>query len=168
MSVLSLILIFFAGMPSTVPSLDLHRYMGRWYEVARLPNRFQNHCVGDVIVDYSLRPDGKMALANQCRQADGKTDVSHAVGHLARPGGPPSQLKVVFFWPLQADYWVIDLDPDYRWAVVADPDRTKLWVLSRTPSIDPPTYQDILKRAGAQGYDVRKIEVTKQSGAVVH
>jgi len=157
-----LLTLLLAGSPSTVSSLDLHRYMGRWYEVARLPNRYQNHCAGDVIVDYSLRNDGKMALRNQCRTTDGKTDVSHAVGHVVKQ----AQLKVVFLWPFQVDYWVIDLDPEYRWAVVADPDRSKLWILSRTQQLDPDTYQGILKRIAEQGFEASRIAPTKHS--VVH
>jgi apolipoprotein D and lipocalin family protein len=157
-----LLTLLLAGAPSTVASLDLHRYMGRWYEVARLPNRYQTHCAGDVIADYSLRPGGKITLQNQCRTATGKIDVSHAVGHVVKP----AQLKVVFLWPFQVDYWVIDLDPDYRWAVVADPDRSKLWILSRTPQLDPETYQAILRRAALNGFEASRIAPTPQS--VVH
>src|SRR5580704_12087848 len=149
----------------TVSSVDLNRYIGDWYEIARTPNRYENECAGDVKVHYALMPDGRMSLKNECRLPSGKTDTSHghasiidAVSH--------AKLRVTFFWPFSGDYWIIDLDKDYRYAVVGEPERKNLWVLSRTPSLDQHTYDEILKRIQAQGYEISRVQKTTQSSVV--
>jgi apolipoprotein D and lipocalin family protein len=126
---------------STVPSVDLARYAGRWYEVARLPNEFQKKCAGDVSADYIIRPDGKVDVVNQCRQEDGTISVARGV---ARSADPETNAKLeVRFAPaflawlpvVWGNYWVIGLDENYRWAVVGEPTRKYGWILSRTPEI---------------------------------
>jgi len=140
-----------------VPSVDLTRYAGKWYEIARLPNRFQRACVSDTTATYTLRADGKISVLNQCRQADGGIKSARATARVAGPGQPNSKLRVTFFWPFSGNYWIIGLDPEYRWAVVGEPNRKYLWILSRTPELDDRIYHEILERVKAQGYDVSRI-----------
>lgn len=164
---LLLALAFAAALPAdmtVVPAIDLARYSGKWYEIARLPNRFQRKCVSDVTATYTVRPDGKIRVLNQCRKEDGSMSTAEGV---ARPAGketPTSKLKVTFFWPFSGDYWVLDLDPDYRWALIGEPKRKYLWILSRTPQLSERDYQKILDTARRQGYDVSPIQRTRHSG----
>ncbi|HEY5761790.1 MAG TPA: lipocalin family protein [Rhodocyclaceae bacterium] len=135
-----------------VPRVDLQRYAGVWHEIARLPMPFQKQCVGDTTAEYRLRDDGAVAVLNRCRtasgfdQAEGKATVVE--------GSQNARLKVSFFWPFRADYWIIGLDADYRWAVVGDPSRKYLWVLARSPQLPPEQLEAALTIARAQGYDL--------------
>jgi len=137
-----------------VPSVDLARYAGKWYEIARLPNRFQRNCASDTMATYTLRPDGKIAVVNQCRTSDGRLKSANGTARLASGKEPNTKLKVTFFWPFSGNYWIIGLDPEYRWAVVGEPDRKYLWILSREPKLDEALYGQILNRVKNQGYDV--------------
>jgi apolipoprotein D and lipocalin family protein len=142
--------------PRTVPHVDLQRYAGVWHEVARYPNRFEDggklRCV-DVTATYMLRPDGKITVRNACRDlGKGKTRLSEGWARVADPSG--ARLRVTFFWPFFGDYWVIGLDPDYRWAVVGTPDRRYLWVLSRTPTLPQDIFVRATATAAAQGFDL--------------
>jgi apolipoprotein D and lipocalin family protein len=145
------------------PSVDLTRYAGKWYEIARLPNRFQRDCAGDTTATYELRPDGKITVINQCRTPDGRLKSARGTARRASDKEPNTKLKVTFFWPFYGNYWIIDLDPDYNWAVVGEPGRKYLWVLSRTPRLDEALYQQILERARHQGYDVSRMIKTRQA-----
>ncbi len=149
-----------------VESLDLARYAGKWYEIARLPNRFQRACAGDTTATYTLRPDGRIDVLNQCREADGKLRSARAVAKRAGGNEPTSKLKVTFFWPFQANYWVIALDPDYRWAVVGEPGRKYLWILSRTPQMDETEYERVLSLIEKQGYQTKNLLRTAHSAGV--
>jgi apolipoprotein D and lipocalin family protein len=151
-----------------VENLDVERYMGRWYELARYPNRFQKKCTGDVVVFYASRPDGRIDVRNTCVTAKGPIDAT-GVARRVSANGPASVLEVRFapaflsFLPVWGDYWVLDLAPDYSTAVVGTPDRDYLWILSRTPDVDAPTYARLIEAARTQGYDVSRIERTPQS-----
>ncbi len=151
------------GPLTTVARVDLERYSGWWYEIARTPNRFENGCVGNVKVYYNQRPDGKFGVHNECLKKDGGKEISNAYAKAA--DGTNSKLRVTFFWPFWADYWVIDLDEDYRYAVVGEPDRKYLWILSRTPAVDPELYRQIVQRIAEKGYDASKIVATRQEWA---
>jgi apolipoprotein D and lipocalin family protein len=140
-----------------VPSVDLNRYAGKWHEIARLPNWFQRGCASAATATYTLRPDGKIGVVNECRAADGKVKRATGTAKVASQKGPNTKLKVTFFWPFSGDYWIIDLDPDYRWAVVGEPGRKYLWILSREPKMDDGLYRRLLDRATAQGYDVSRM-----------
>jgi apolipoprotein D and lipocalin family protein len=153
---------------AAVSAVDLNRYMGTWYEIARYPNRFQKKCVGYVRADYSVNPDGTVKVANQCRLASGENDF--AIGAARQVGQSNSpKLKVRFapawlsFIPLVwGDYWIIDLDDAYRLVAVSEPTREYLWILSRTPKVDPAAYQALLGRLRAKGFDLGKLVVTPQ------
>lgn len=145
-----------------VAQLDLQRYSGRWHEIAHLPMFFQRHCVDRITATYTPRPDGTIEVRNACRTRDGKVDES--VGSARPVAGKPGQLEVRFapdwlsWLPMVwADYWVVELDPDYRWAVVGGPDRKYLWVLSREESMDRAVFDAIRARAAQRGYPVDRL-----------
>lgn len=148
----------------TIPSLDLQRYMGTWHEIAHYPNRFQQKCVADTSAAYSLQPDGRVKVVNRCRLADGAFD--EAVGSARRIGGEGSPKLEVRFAPawlsflpaVWGDYWVIDLDEDYSLVAVSEPAREYLWVLARTPEVEPAAYQALLQRLAAKGFDPARLQ----------
>lgn len=151
------------ALPNTsVPALDLQRYGGQWHEIARLPMFFQRRCVANTTATYTPRADGLVGVRNACDDKDGRRMVSEGT---ARPvPGHPGRLEVRFApawlgWApmVWADYWVVDLDPEYRWAVVGGPSRKYLWVLSRTPSMDRVQFEAIRARAAQRGYPVEKL-----------
>jgi apolipoprotein D and lipocalin family protein len=147
----------------TVENLDLERYQGTWYEIARLPLSWERKCARDVTANYALQPNGAIAVINTCRKADGTIARSKGTARLASKGGSPSKLKVSFFWPFAGDYWVFDLDPDYHWALVGTPNRKYLWLLSRTPQINAQLLDGLLEKARARGFDTRKLITTQHS-----
>lgn len=155
-----------ANTPVTsVPELDVSRYAGHWYEVARLPMPFQKNCARDVTAAYTLRDDDLIGVRNACVTEEGKQIVADGVAR--RVDGHPGRLKVRFApkwlsWVpfVWADYWVIDMDPGYTWAVVGEPGRDYLWVLSREPSMDRSLLERIKARAVAMGYDLDRLIVS--------
>lgn len=152
-----------------VQGMDIGRYVGTWYEIARFPNRFQKKCAGDVTANYTPLTDGTLRVLNKCRLADGKYEQALAVARKADPDLPNTILKVRFapawlsWLPLVwADYWVVALDTEYAYALVGTPDHDYLWVLSRTPDMDAAIYAGLLKQAEAQGYDISRLQKTVQ------
>lgn len=147
-----------------VPSVDLKRYEGRWYEIARYPNRFQRSCSGDVTANYDLRSDGNITVLNQCRTETGTMKSAKGTARVASGKGPNTKLKVSFFWPFSGNYWIIELDPNYEWAVIGEPGRDYLWILSRKPQMGETLYNSLLERISAQGYDIDRLVRTEQTG----
>ncbi|SFD68262.1 lipocalin family protein [Massilia yuzhufengensis] len=153
---------------ATIPSLDVKRYMGTWYEIAKFPNSFQKKCSGFTTATYSARSDGRVDVVNRCRQSDGSTETANAVAR--QLGGATSPKLEVRFAPailsflpiVWGDYWVIDLDPEYQLAAVSEPKREYLWILSRTPKVDPAVYDALLGRLRAQGLDLNRLVPTRQ------
>ena len=148
----------------TVPYVDLQRYLGTWYEIATIPQRFQKGCVG-VTAEYSLSKNGDIQVVNTCtkevldgevRRARGKARVVDRTTN--------ATLKVSFFWPFWGAYWIIGLDADYKWAIVGHPDRTYLWILDRSPQMDHALYGELLALVADKGYDLTKIKKTLQPG----
>ncbi|MDE2510042.1 MAG: lipocalin family protein [Elusimicrobia bacterium] len=150
-----------AAPPAVVRSVDLARYMGSWYEIAHIPNFPQRGCT-DTVVHYRLAPGGGFELLNTCWKG-GAYKPYHG---WAKPWekGATAKFHAKFFVFFGGDYWIIDLDPNYQWAAVADSQRTQLWVISRTQKLDDKIYAGILERARAQGYDVTKLERTILTG----
>jgi apolipoprotein D and lipocalin family protein len=146
----------------TVASVDLERYLGRWYEIASYPAWFQKSCTA-VTADYSMREDGLIEVVNSCRKGglDGKLKASRGRAKVVDET-TRAKLSVSFFGPFWGPYWIIDLDPDYQWAVVGVPKRKYLWILSRTPQMSETLYEEILSRLPAQGYDPARLERTPQ------
>ncbi|QLG89897.1 lipocalin family protein [Chitinibacter bivalviorum] len=146
----------------SVAAVDLSRYVGQWYEIAKFPMFFQRNCVADTTANYSSNPDGSIKVVNRCRTESGEFDQAEGKATVVE-NTHNSQLKVSFFWPFKADYWVIGLDPAYRWAVVGNPNRKYLWILSRTPQLADSDLAAAQIAATAQGYDLRNLDYTKQS-----
>jgi apolipoprotein D and lipocalin family protein len=155
-----------ASSITTIASLDVPRYMGRWYEIAKFPNRFQRDCASNTTATYSILPDGRVKVVNRCRQADGAEKSAEGIARqLGGPASPKLEVRfapaVLSFIPLVwGDYWVIELDPDYRLAAVSDRKGEYLWILSRTPTVEKTRYDALLARIAAQGLDVTKLEAT--------
>jgi apolipoprotein D and lipocalin family protein len=149
----------------TVGSVDLERYLGRWYEIASYPAWFQKGCTATT-ADYSLREDGLIKVVNSCRKGslDGKLKQAKGRAKVVDQASN-ARLKVSFFGPFWGDYWIIDLDPDYQWAVVGGPGRKYLWILSRTPQMDQTLYDKIVSRLPAKGYDPKRLNRTLQPRA---
>lgn len=147
---------------TTVPQVDLGRYLGKWYEIARYPNRFQKHCVGDTTATYSLREDGKINVLNTCRKPDGSVDDAKGTARVIDKQ-TNAKLKVTFFWPFTGDYWIIGLDPDYRWAVVGEPSRKYLWILAREPHMSDADYDKALQVVREKGFDEHRLTMTLQN-----
>jgi len=150
-----------------VPSVELKRYAGGWYEIARIPNRFQRQCARHTIAQYGLRPDGRLSVLNQCIKRSGNVDQATGVAKVVDPVSR-AKLKVSFVsvlgWrPFWGDYWVIGLDHDYRWAVVGSPDRRYGWVLSRTPRLDDASMASIRELLERQGFAWSRFEMTNPS-----
>jgi len=151
-----------------IRSLDLARYMGTWYEIARYPNRFERDCAGFTTATYTAQPDGRVRVENRCRKADGSTDVATGVARQCGPADSP-RLKVrfapallSFLPPVWGDYWVIDLDRNYGLAAVSEPGRDYLWILSRTPQVEKRALDALLARLSGQGFDLRRLVYTPQ------
>lgn len=144
-----------------VPYVELNKYLGKWYEIAHLPFRFENGCT-DITATYSLSKDGNVSVLNEClrdgklKQANGKAKV------VDKNSG--AKLKVTFFWPFSADYWIIDLGNDYDYAVVGTPNRKYLWILSRSPQMDDNLFSQLVESVKSKGFDINKLIKTSHKG----
>jgi len=147
--------------PLPVPEVDLARYMGTWHEIAHIPNFAQKGC-SDTIVHYRLNKAGGFDLANTCWKGD-KYKPYFGVATPAEPGAR-ARFKAKFFLFFKADYWIVELDPEYRWAAVGTPKRDQLWVISREPSLDDAVYAGMLARAQALGFDTARLARTVITG----
>jgi apolipoprotein D and lipocalin family protein len=153
--------------PEVVEKLDVERYMGLWYAIASIPTSFERKCVRGTTAEYTLLENGRIRVVNVCYDAAGEPD--RAVGRAWIPDpGTPTKLKVSFvrflgLWLFPGDYWIIDLDADYRYAVVGHPSRRYGWILSRTPTLDAETLSGIVERLEAQGYDFADFRMIDQS-----
>jgi apolipoprotein D and lipocalin family protein len=140
-------------------SVELERYLGKWYEIAHLPAKFQEGC-SETTATYTLAKDGNISVLNVCRrngkvkQAKGKAKI------VDKTTG--AKLKVTFFWPFYGDYWIIKLGKDYDYSVVGTPNRKYLWILSRTPQMDGKLFSELTEFAKSNGFDVGKLIRTSQ------
>lgn len=146
-----------------VDSVDLQRYLGKWYEIASYPAWFQKGCTGST-AEYSLLSDGKIQVVNRCRKKSLQGPLKESKGKAeVVDTATNAKLKVWFLWPFKGDYWIIELGDDYQYAVVGEPKRKYLWILSRTPTMDETVYEGILSRLPQKGYDPAKLQRTAQS-----
>lgn len=149
---------------TTVNELDLKRYEGRWYDVADFPQRFQMDCVC-TRANYSINPLGEVTVFNSCRTGSPEGRQQSIVGRARLPDpDQPGRLKVSFFPPFESDYWVIERGADYEYAVVSDPEKSTLWVLSRTPTMEPAVMAGIRQRLEQQGFDLSRLTEVSQAG----
>ena len=147
---------------ATVTHVDLTRYMGLWYEIARYPNSFQKGCVGSKAT-YTLMDDGKVSVLNECYDGSFSGNLRSAKGKAwVVDKETNAKLKVSFFWFFAGDYWIIDLGRDYEYAVIGHPKRKYLWILSRTKEMDGAVYDGILSRLQDKQYDTSKLIKTAQ------
>jgi apolipoprotein D and lipocalin family protein len=153
----------------SVPSVDVQRYAGQWFEQTRLPNFFQSGCLGDVVVNYRVQTDGSIEVVNRCREANDKTNQVQGRAVAATGDTSGARLKVSFLpswlqWVpfTQGDYWVVMLDAENRYAVVSEPSRKYLWVLSRAPVMDASTYDAVMAELKLKGYPVEGLVRTPQ------
>lgn len=152
----------------SVAKVDIDRYVGTWYEIARFPNRFQEQCTGNVTAHYGKRADGEIAVGNRCSTKDGRTDevagrarvVDTAFNARLKVRFAPEWLGwIPYLW---ADYWIIELADDYSYAAVGDPSREYLWILSRTPTMSAQEYKSVVNLLTEQGFDTTKLFRTLQ------
>ena len=162
----------FALDVKAVESFDLARYLGTWHEIASIPQFFQRKCVRDTRASYSAAEVGMIRVDNVCTRDDGARERASGRARVA-DGGIASKLEVTFlelfgeyrFW-VAADYWVVALDPNYRWAVVGHPSRRYGWVLARDPLLSPVALAEIIGRLKSQGYDACEFYITPQTGGL--
>ena len=171
LATLAIVLAISDAKPLTVVNnLDPSKYAGRWFEIARLPNRFQTKCAGDVTAEYQVRAEGGFAIVNRCRNAGG--DVTDASGVARSTNGAPASVLKVRFAPallsvlpfVWGDYQVIALDDGHTYSVVGTPDRKYLWIRSRQPRMAPGQYDQLIELARTQGFAVERLEKTTHSG----
>jgi apolipoprotein D and lipocalin family protein len=145
-----------------VAQVDLERYLGTWYEIATIPQRFEKGCVG-VTAEYSLLPNGDIRVLNTCIQGtlDGEVRTARGKARIV-DRRTNAKLKVSFFRPFWGAYWIIGLDADYKWAIVGHPKRTYLWILCRSPQMNDALYDELLNVVAKKGYDLTKIKRTLQ------
>ena len=142
-----------------VPHVELEKYLGKWYEIAHLPAKFQEGC-NETTATYTLSKDGSISVLNQSikdgkmKQAKGKAKVVDKNSN--------AKLKVTFFWPFYGDYWIIKLGNNYDYSVVGTPNRKYLWILSRTPQMDDKLYSKLIEYAKSKGFEVNKLIKTLQ------
>jgi apolipoprotein D and lipocalin family protein len=147
---------------TVVPKVDLKRYAGKWFEIASFPQPFQKgcHCT---TAEYTLSDKGYVIVENRCNRDSINGRQSYIKGKaFAEKDSGNAKLKVQFFWPFKAKYWIIDLADDYSYAVVSHPNRKYLWILSRTPKMDDTIYKQIISRLKEKGIDLTKLIMTQQ------
>jgi apolipoprotein D and lipocalin family protein len=151
-----------AQILKTVPNVDLNKYAGKWYEISSYPQRFQKGC-NCTTAEYTLSEKGYVIVENRCKRdsINGKQSYINGKAFVVKNSGN-AKLKVQFFWPFKGDYWIIDLADDYSYAVVSNPNKKYLWILSRTPKMEDVTYQQILTRLKEKGFDLLKLAITTQ------
>jgi apolipoprotein D and lipocalin family protein len=147
---------------ATVASVDLQRYLGTWYEIARYDHSFERGCTG-VTATYSLNADGTIKVVNRCRKGSlaGPEDVAEGAARVI-DAATRAKLGVTFFWPFEGDYWILDLGPSYEWALVGEPSGRYLWILSRTPKIGDDLRASLVSKLKSIGYNTDALIWTEQ------
>jgi len=150
------------AVPQPTKDVDIQKYLGRWYEIARYEASFQRECEA-VTADYSLRTDGKIKVVNSCRRATLDAPLESVEGQAyVVEGSRNAKLRVSFFWPFYGNYWVLDRGENYDWAIVGEPSGRYLWLLFRTPHPSEELQQAVKSRAANMGYDLSLLRMTKQ------
>jgi apolipoprotein D and lipocalin family protein len=150
----------------TVKSVDLKRYAGVWYEIAKIPNSFQKSCSCCTTAEYIIQPDGDLKVINRCIKEDGSAKIAEGIAKAVKGSGN-AKLEVSFFSilgirPFWGDYWIIGLDKDYAFAVIGSPDRKYGWILSRTPKLDDEKFAAVSEILKKNGYKQGSFVFTKQ------
>ena len=144
----------------TVPSVDLAKYSGKWYEIASFPQRFQKGCTC-TSAEYTLSDKGYVIVENKCRKDSVNGIIKGIKGKAwVQKNSGNAKLKVQFFWPFRGNYWIIDLAPDYSYAVVSEPGKAYLWILCRKNTMPEAQYNNILERLKEKGFAIEKLQKT--------
>ena len=162
-----------SGEVKAVSNVDLKRYSGKWYEIAKYPNDFQKKCVGNTTATYNVKTDGTLEVVNQCLKKDGTIIEAKGKAKIV-DAASNAKLKVRFapgylsFLPaVWGDYWILELDDNYQYAVVGDPDREYLWILSRTPEMKEAVYQNLQRRVETMGFNPGNLTKTPQNAEAI-
>jgi apolipoprotein D and lipocalin family protein len=150
--------------PTTVSYVDIQRYSGLWYEIAKIPNSFQDQCAYGTTAEYIIDEEGNITVINKCYEEDGNLDVADGVANIVDKN-TNAKLEVSFvsflgIRPFWGDYWIIGLDEDYTYAVIGHPERKYGWILSRTSSVTEESLEDIMELLKQQGYNTENFEFT--------
>lgn len=151
---------------TTVDHVDLSKYAGTWYEISKIPNSFQDHCIKNTTANYKINEDGDIIVINRCIDEDGEIDDAEGLAIIVDKE-TNSKLEVSFvnllgwhlFW---GDYWILGLDKDYKYAVIGTPSRKYGWILSRTPQMVDSDLENCYKIFEKNGYDRSKFELSVQ------
>ncbi|MEP7234295.1 MAG: lipocalin family protein [Ignavibacteriota bacterium] len=145
-----------------VKSVDLQKYSGYWYEIIKLPNRFESGLTC-IMANYSIKPNGDIQVVNSGHKIEDVTTIKSSTGTAWVPDpSEPTKLKVSFFWPFSGNYWIIALDTDYKYVMIGEPSREYLWILCRDKKLPEETLKSLLAQASSQGFDITKLERTNQ------
>ena len=146
----------------TVPHVDLKKYAGKWYEIASYPNRFQKGCFCTT-AEYSISEKGYLIVENRCNKGSANGKLSYTRGKIfIQDNSGNAKMNVRYLWLYRGKYWIIDLADDYTYAVVSNPEKRNLWILSRTPKMNETVYRQIISRLKEKGFDITKLLITPQ------
>ena len=155
------------SVPVPVTYVDLDKYSGLWYEIAKIPNSFQDHCAYGTTAEYKIEPDGDIIVINKCYDKEGALDIAEGVANIVdKITNAKLEVSFVSFFgirPFWGDYWIIGLGEDYEYAIVGHPERKYGWILSRTPSITDEKMEEIWSIIIEQGYNRGDFELTDQN-----
>ena len=164
--IMSIFSFFSPPLPTGVKAagyVDLTRYTGTWYEIARLPNKFEKGLIC-CSATYTLRNDGRITVVNKGHKIENPSEAKQSQGVAWIPDKTyPTKLKVRFFWPFSGDYWILLIDPSYRFVLVGDPSLKYLWILSRTKTMENADYKMLLDKAKENGFDISKLMLVEQN-----
>jgi len=156
------------SQPIPVEYVDLDKYSGLWYEIAKIPNSFQDHCASGTTAEYKIEPDGDIIVLNKCYETDGELDIAEGVANVVdKTTNAKLEVSFVSFFgirPFWGDYWIIGLGENYEYAIVGHPETKYGWILSRTPSIADEKKREIFAILIERGYDPNDFELTDQRG----
>jgi apolipoprotein D and lipocalin family protein len=144
----------------TVSYVDLDRYLGKWYEIARYPHSFEEGCFGPTAF-YEKLANEKIRVTNQCRQNSPTGELNEAIGMAEIIDDKSNaKLEVQFFWPFTGNYWIIDLDENYQYAIVSEPNRQYLWILSRLPKMEEALLNKLKRKLTNLGFDLTYLSLS--------
>jgi apolipoprotein D and lipocalin family protein len=149
------------NVPEPAKAVDLRRYLGRWFEIARYDQRFERGCEA-ATADYAMRDDGRIDVVNRCRKRDGRLEEARGIAKIV-DDETKAKLKVSFFGPFFGNYWILDHSDDYSWSIVGEPSGRYLWILSRTPNPGDEELRRLVNRTAAIGYDTSMLIFDKHS-----
>ncbi len=155
---LALLLALRAAAPAETAPLDLEKFQGRWFEIARFDTFFQKGCVGTTSTYSKGDAPGELKVINRCFEDRLDGEPKRIEGTLWTPDPKsPGKLKIRFVWPFSSDFWVLDVAPDYTWALVGDPKKERCWIFQRSPQMDEALYQQLVGKLKARGFDTSKL-----------